>query len=103
MRIIQCIILCMVVVGVAAAQDQADSSATADSLLALQLAAQMQPPGRSSCRIADREKGNISATHGWFYHEKEDAKVHCEFCNREYIIGAQEVEQIFLKTITARG
>ena len=33
----------MVVVGVAAAQDQADSSATADSLLALQLAAQMQP------------------------------------------------------------
>lgn len=35
--------------------------------------------------------------------EKEPATVRCDFCGKSYIVPAADIEQIFLKTITARG
>jgi len=34
---------------------------------------------------------------------KEDAEVSCDFCRSNYVIPADQVEQAFLETITARG
>jgi molecular chaperone Hsp33 len=34
---------------------------------------------------------------------KEDAQVRCDFCSKNYVVTAAEVEEVFITTITARG